>query len=95
MENGDADRVAAWRLREACDEMLLLPPTALAEVDCASTSKMIAHLAIAAAGLGSSENDWRSWMYGHFPLVAGRRLDDAVSCMRETGLWPWQPATTS
>ena len=94
MDTRDIDGMVAWRLREVCDEMLLPPPQGLAEADCASTSKMVARLAVSAASLGSSETDWRWYMYRHFPLVAGRRLDDAVSCMRETGLWPWREATT-
>lgn len=95
MESSDIDRVIARRLRESYDAMLLPAPSAgLAGADCGTTAKRIAHLAAAAAELGSSEADWRLWMYRRFPLLAGRRLEEAVTCMQQAGLWPWRVAST-
>lgn len=90
MSTCDADIWAARRLREMYDSMLLpTPPNCVHDAKCGPTPKMIAHLAVAAAALGSSERDWRRWMCQRSPLVAGRRLEEAVSCMRASGLWPW------
>ncbi len=90
MSTCDADIWAARRLREMYDSMLLpMLPNCVHDAKCGPTPKMIAHLAVAAAALGSSERDWRRWMCQRSPLVAGRRLEEAVSCMRASGLWPW------
>lgn len=90
MNASSVDDRAAQHLREIYEGMLLpAPPETLDETACGSTPKMIAHLAVAAATSGSSESDWRWWMYQRFPILASGQIDEAASCMHSSGLWPW------
>lgn len=49
----------------------------------------LARLAIGADAKGLTAEDWRTWIVDGLGPAAGDVLDEAESCMRASGLWPW------
>lgn len=56
---------------------------------CGPHVKHLAELAAAEAARGVSSEQWRADMLAHGGPKAGPALDTAETCMRESGLWPW------
>lgn len=51
----------------------------------------LAELAAAAAAGGASASTWRDDILASAGLSAAGPLDAAETCMRQSGLWPWNP----
>lgn len=51
----------------------------------------LAELAAAAAADGASASKWRDDILANAGPSAAGPLDAAETCMRESGLWPWNP----
>ena len=58
---------------------------------CGPHLKHLAELAAAAAAGGASATDWRSSVLAEVGPSATGPLDSAETCMRQAGLWPWNP----
>ncbi len=56
---------------------------------CGPHVKQLAQLASAAASEGLSASDWRAWIVDGVGPHAAPLLENAETCMRSTGLWPW------
>ena len=56
---------------------------------CGPHVKHLAELAAATATAGDSAARWRTDMLTTAGPTAARALDEAETCMRRTGLWPW------
>lgn len=58
---------------------------------CGPHMKHLAELASAAAEGGVSASQWRAGVLTQAGPSAAGALDEAESCMRQAGLWPWNP----
>lgn len=63
----------------------------LDQAACGPHLKHLAELAAAAAAGGASARDWRGDVLAQVGPSAAGPLDSAEICMRQAGLWPWNP----
>ena len=87
---GIEDPRRAWRPDEVAGLLdqgaAALEPEALTRSSCAGSAPLLARSAIAAADVGVAPETWRAVA----ARQAGERaVDQAVACMRSSGLWPW------
>jgi hypothetical protein len=64
-------------------------PEGLDSASCDPAVKHLAHLALHTAAANGTEADWKDWVRQNVPEASGTVLAEAVSCMHESGLWPW------
>jgi hypothetical protein len=64
-------------------------PEWLEEASCSPDVKELAQLASSAASRGMTAQDWRAMIMSEGGREASPLLDTAETCMRESGLWPW------
>jgi hypothetical protein len=64
-------------------------PEWLEEASCSPHVKELARLASSAASRGMSAEHWRAMIMSEGGPGASPLLDTAETCMRESGLWPW------
>ncbi len=58
---------------------------------CGPHMKHLAELAAAAAAAGGSASQWRAEVLTQAGPTSAGALDGAETCMRQAGLWPWNP----
>jgi hypothetical protein len=64
-------------------------PEWLEEASCPPGVKELARLASSASVHGMTAEGWRSMIMSEGGPEASPLLDNAETCMRESGLWPW------
>jgi hypothetical protein len=65
-------------------------PERFEEASCGPHAKHLAYLAIQAAEVGGTPDQWRSWVGEHVPEASSELLVEAEECMRGSGVWPWK-----
>ena len=68
------------------------PRNGVEDLDRASCSPQLTELARLAAGAssqGHTARTWRSWVLDGLGVEGAPLLEDAETCMRSSGLWPW------
>ena len=92
---GRLDLAAVHAALEAAHAEVLSDPGPHAEgldgASCGPHIKHLAEFAAAAAAAGGSESQWRAEVLAQAGSSAAGALDVAETCMREAGLWPWNP----
>lgn len=90
------DNTISWaHVHEALDAAyaeVLASPGQVEGLDravCGPHLKHLSELAAAAAADGISADHWRRDVLDHAGPSASGALDLAESCMRQSGLWPW------
>ncbi len=85
-------------LAAAYAEVLASPSGQVEGLDRASCGPHIKHLsevAAAAAADGMSADQWRTDVLARAGPSAVIALDSAETCMRQSGLWPWNSPDTT
>jgi len=85
-------------LTAAYAEVLASPSGQVEGLDRAACGPHLMHpseLAAAAAADGISADRWRGDVLAHAGPSAASALDSAESCMRQSGLWPWNSPDTT
>ena len=67
-------------------------PEWLEEASCSPDVKELAKLASSASANGMTAESWRAMVMSEGGPEALPLLDTAETCMRESGLWPWNQA---
>lgn len=81
-------------LNDAYSEALADPRNQAEGLDRAACGPHLTHLAelaAAAAAAGASASTWRDDIMASAGPSAAGPLDTAEACMRQSGLWPWNP----
>jgi hypothetical protein len=82
------------QLRQVHDELGDEPlPERFEEASCGPHAKHLAHVALHAAGLGSTQEEWRAWVTQQVPEASSKLIAEAEECMRTSGTWPWNNPT--
>lgn len=88
----EIDEVA---VRAAVEDLQGLAESALGGVEgldtaaCSPEVTYLAKIGIGAAARGCSREGWRQEVSQIAGLYTVKQLDEAETCMRHSGLWPW------